>query len=69
MMKRMITGLLGGVFLLLSLSAHAAAPKPAPLYIVNGKVVEQIRTIPPEEIEHVEMLPADEQTIARYGER
>lgn len=68
-MKRTITGLLGGVFLLLFLSAHAAAPKPEPLYIVNGKVVEQIRTIPPEEIEHVEMLPADEQTIARYGER
>lgn len=67
MMKRTIIGLLCGVFI--SLSARAAAPKPAPLYIVNGKIAEQIRTIPPEDIEHVEMLPADEETIARYGER
>ncbi len=66
-MKRTVIGLLCGVCI--ALSARAATPKPAPLYIVNGKVVEQIRTIPPEEIEHVEMLPADEETIARYGER
>lgn len=67
MMKRTIAGLLCGVSLLLS--ARAAEPKPTPLYIVNGKVAGEIRTIPPEEIEHVEMLPADEETIARYGER
>ena len=53
----------------MALSAHAAAPKPAPLYIVNGKVADEIGSIPPEEIEQVEMLPADEETIARYGER
>ncbi len=38
-----------------------------PLYIVNGKPSEEIHTIPPQDIEHVEELPADEQTIARYG--
>lgn len=38
-----------------------------PLYIVNGTPTEQIASIPPEEIEHVESLPADEQSIARYG--
>lgn len=67
MMKQTVTGLLCAICLLLS--ARAAEPKPTPLYIVNGKIADQIRTIPPEEIEHVEMLPADEETIARYGER
>ncbi|WP_417015251.1 energy transducer TonB [Alistipes sp.] len=66
-MKRMTILLLWGVFI--ALSVRAAAPKPKPLYIVNGKVAEQIGDIPPEEIERVEMLPADEETIARYGER
>lgn len=45
----------------------AAAQKP--LYIVNGRETEEIASIPPEDIERVETLPADEETIARYGER
>lgn len=40
-----------------------------PLYIVNGAPREDIRSIPPEDIDHTEMLPADEQTIARYGQQ
>ncbi|WP_195459868.1 energy transducer TonB [Alistipes sp. D31t1_170403_E11] len=48
---------------------RAATPKPQPLYIVNGKETKEIRSIPPEDIEHVEMLPADEETIACYGQR
>ena len=45
----------------------AAAQKP--LYIVNGRETEEIASIPPEDIERVETLPADEETIARYGLR
>ena len=56
---------------LLSFAAtvRAASPKPTPMYIVNGKEMTEIRSIPPEDIENVEMLPADEETIARYGQR
>lgn len=67
MMKRLITLLLFGV--LFSAVTYAAAPKPTPLYIVNGEITDDIRSIPPEDIERVEMLPADEETIARYGQR
>ncbi len=44
----------------------AAAQKP--LYIVNGRETEEIASIPPEDIERVETLPADEETIARRVE-
>ena len=40
-----------------------------PLYIVGGKAVESIDHIPQSDIESIETLPADEETIARYGER
>ena len=55
--------------LFLAAAVRAATPKPTPMYIVNGKEMKEIRSIPPEDIENVEMLPADEETIARYGER
>lgn len=38
-----------------------------PLYIVNGTQTDEIASIPPSDIEHVEMLPADEQSIAQFG--
>lgn len=61
------------IFILCALLAasaiEAATPKPKPLYIVNGKEATEIGSIPPEDIEHVETLPADEETIARYGQR
>ena len=55
--------------LFLAAAVRAATPRPQPLYIVNGKETSEIRSIPPEDIENVEMFPADEETIARYGQR
>ena len=58
---------------ILFISAFLAAALPVaaqqPLYIVNGVETEEIASIPPEDIDNVEMLPADEETIARYGEK
>lgn len=54
--------------LLLLAAAHPAAAQ-QPLYIVNGREAEEILSIPIEEIERMETLPPDEETIARYGER
>lgn len=72
-MKRLIIPLLVLAALTAGFSTpavvRAATPKPRPLYIVNGKVTQEIHSIPPDEIEHVEMLPADEETIARYGQQ
>ena len=58
-------------FLFISALLAATLPVAAqqPLYIVNGVETEQIASIPPDDIENVEMLPADEETIARYGLR
>ena len=47
----------------------ASAQTQTPLYIVNGVEMESVRHIPEENIEHIETLPADEQTIARYGDK
>jgi hypothetical protein len=38
-----------------------------PLYVVNGKVVDGIEHIPQSDIESIEVLPADEGTIAEWG--
>lgn len=40
-----------------------------PLYIVNGRVWTSVAHIPEQNIEKIETLAADEQTIAQYGER
>lgn len=50
-------------------AAVAKPKKPAPLYIVNGVERESIDDIPQANIESIEALEVDEQTIARYGER
>lgn len=42
--------------LFLAAAVRAATPRPQPLYIVNGKETSEIRSIPPEDIENVEML-------------
>lgn len=39
-----------------------------PLYVVNGKVVESIKHIPQGDIESIDILPANEDTIAMWGE-
>ena len=49
------------------LGAAMTAAAQEPLYIVNGVVQTSAPTVPPDEIEKIETLPADEQTIARYG--
>ena len=41
----------------------------APLYIVNGTERESIADIPQSNIESIESLEVNEQTVARYGER
>ena len=38
-----------------------------PLYVVNGKVVESIDNIPQTDIESIDVLPADEESIAMWG--
>lgn len=58
--------------LFLSLSAPdatAQSRKRLPLYIVNGERMseEQVKGIHPKDIEENHLLPADEQTIERYG--
>ncbi len=38
-----------------------------PMYVVAGKVVESIDDIPHENIERIDVLPADDSTIAEWG--
>lgn len=38
-----------------------------PLYVVNGAVVDSIEHIPHENIERIDNLPADEESIAKWG--
>lgn len=38
-----------------------------PLYVVNGKVVESIDSIPQANIASIDILPANEETIAQWG--
>ena len=40
-----------------------------PLYIVNGVEMECVHHIPEENIEHIDHLPANEESVAKYGER
>lgn len=59
------------VSLLLLLSAPSRAQNTqAPLYIVNGEPMseEQVKDIDPSDIVSNTLLPADEHTIAEYGE-
>ena len=61
-MKRIVLS-----FVLVFSLGTLAAQKP--LYIVNGTPRDEIASIPPDEIESLEALPADEETIARYGDK
>ena len=56
----------------LPLSRSAAQTPREPLCIVNGVRVERaevLRDVQPEDIVSTEVLPADEETIAKYGEQ
>ena len=56
------------MYLLLWLPAAAETGR-APLYIVNGVVRTTVSDIPEKNIEKIETLPADEQTVQQYGDR
>lgn len=43
----------------------ASAQKP--MYVVGGRVVDSIENIPHENIERIDVLPADDDTIAQWG--
>ena len=47
----------------------ATAQTQTPLYIVNGVEMESVRHIPEENIEHIDHLEANEESVAKYGER
>lgn len=51
---------------MMSLCATLAVAQ-QPLYVVNGKIVDGIESIPQSDIESIEVLPADENTIAQWG--
>ena len=63
MMKRTLLSALSALSLLAASSARAQQP----LYLVNGRERADVADIPPSIIERVEELPADEESIARYG--
>ena len=46
-----------------------AQSRTTPLYIVNGVVMESVKHIPEENIEHIDHLEANEESVAKYGER
>ena len=50
----------------LTTSALTASAR-EPLYVVNGEVVATIEGIPHEDIESIDVLPANEETIALWG--
>ena len=52
---------------LLALLSASALWAQQPLYVVNGRVVESIEGIPQSDIESINVLPADEDTIAEWG--
>lgn len=51
--------------MMLLCAANAVAQQP--LYVVNGVVVDGIEHIAQSDIESIDVLPADEQTIAQWG--
>lgn len=66
-MKKILVGVFAGMCMGTAFAEEPAYANPEPLYIVNGERAEDIKNIPPDDIEHVEMLPADDETIAKYG--
>ena len=56
-------------FLIVCFASVRAQNSTMPLYIVNGVEMESVKHIPEENIEHIDHLPANETTVAKYGER
>ncbi len=46
----------------------AVAATHEPMYVVNGEVMASIDHIPHEDIESIDVVPADEEAIARWGQ-
>ena len=46
-----------------------AQNRTTPLYIVNGVEMESVKHIPEKNIEYIDHLPANEESVAKYGER
>lgn len=53
--------------ILLMLCSAALLRASGPLYVVNGSIVESIEGIPQEDIESIDVLPANEESIALWG--
>lgn len=53
--------------LIVSLLCATIAVAQQPMYVVNGVVVDGIDSIPQSDIESIDVLPADEETIAEWG--
>lgn len=69
---KMIFNIVPLVAALLTLPAADAQTPREPLCIVNGERVERadvLHDVQPDDIVSTEMLPADEETIAKYGEQ
>lgn len=56
-----------GVLLILCFAWVLTTAAREPLYVVNGEVVAGIENIPQEDIESIDILPANEETIADWG--
>ena len=56
-------------FLIVCFASVQAQNRTTPLYIVNGVEMESVKHIPEENIEHIDHLPANEESVAKYGER
>lgn len=52
-----------------ALLAAATAMAQSPLYVVGGEIVQGIDHIPQSNIESIDALPADDDTIALYGQQ
>lgn len=55
------------IVFVLSLTLQSLSAR-EPLYVVNGEVVASIDDIPHEDIESIDVLPADEESVALWGE-
>lgn len=53
--------------MIISLLCTTIAVAQQPMYVVNGVVVDGIEHIPQSDIESIDVLPADEDTIAQWG--
>ena len=55
------------ISLIVSLLCATIAVAQQPMYVVNGVVVDGIDSIAQSDIESIDVLPADEETIAQWG--